>query len=131
MIKSLILVLQKKNIIKKSFKPYTSFKGLINSIELTTERRDTEHLKKHVVFRPIENLDTSMSSCIKSPKGSRVPEIGSPQSKNNITFSYSNKDIENKAKKLKSHEGNKRCNIEIDPDNIDQISQFVVRPVPN
>ena len=89
-----------------------------------------------MAFRPIDNLNCSLNDykpSFKAEKAELFPT--SPQSKKNITFSYSNKDLNQEidpkvfVKQATRPPANKRCSIELDSN---QFSHLLMRsPVSN
>ena len=125
MVKELIAILQEKNILRKSFRSYPTFEEFLNNLNMSQERKDSDlSNKKHVAFRPIDNLNVSVSDFRESLKVDQTFDITkSPQSKKNIAYSYSNKDLKEKdpTNNHKSFLGCKRTSIQLDPSQMRQM----------
>ena len=48
-------------LLKKTFKKCESFSSLLTNIEVSLEKKEVDLMKKHVAFRPIDNLNSSVN----------------------------------------------------------------------
>jgi hypothetical protein len=111
--------------VRRPLKKCTTFEGLLAALKFAPDRNASELMKKQVAFRPIENFESSICDYRESMTMDQVFEGSrSPQSRKNITFSYSNKDLNfNSSCGGKKMADGKRSSIQIDPSQLNLSAQ--------
>lgn len=116
MVLDLVRILSENGLLRCSIKKSTTFDALLKNMAIIQTRTESELIKKQVSFgsgHTCGNLSNYREGMVVVPSHGNV---SSPESRKNITFSYSNKDLSLKTPtNLNQTYNNKRVSIQIDP----------------